>query len=250
MSSQSSNDKVQQPSTETAISESLSLLVINLNRFNTAFAENTIRLGEAIDKLNAPTEAEKAMRQAFTLPAAADIRRVANTQIETLEQMQELMNRYRSELSRTASLTDAQLGSAMTSLRESASSNIESLNAMFVAQSEEFKRILNDEKEAFEKMNHDIALKMSDRLREMPRLAEQLDTLAAIPERLERLIETVEASSAQAMVNVNRSIRQALNDAVAACNKSGNAPSWTSRLTAAASVVSAICLIIILFTLL
>ena len=198
---------------ESATAEALSLLVINLNRFNTAFAENTRRLDQAIDKLSVQMEDGQRVSNTLTLPSEAEIKRVASAQIDTLQKMQQLMDGYMSEMTRTASVSDAALRSALTNLKEATSENINRLNALFVEQSDQFKRVLNDERESFESINAEITSCFNERLERIPQLAERLQQLAGIPERLDLLIEKIIESQTVAMVNVNRTVRQALADA-------------------------------------
>lgn len=240
----SSTGNRRQP-TDSSLADSLSLLVININRFNTAFAENTRRLDEVIDKLNTPTEAEKAMRQAFTLPSAMEIRQVAEQQHQTLSSMQALMQQYMDEMTRTASVTDAGMRSALSTLKESTTANIDDLNALFISQSEQFKKTLREEKESFEKFNDELSRLLGKRLEEMPVLAERLNTLADIPARLDKLIESVEQSQVQSMVNINRSIRQAMTDAVNLVPRHDCQTKKRPSLTSILLTISTICLIII-----
>jgi hypothetical protein len=84
------------------------------------------------------------------------------------------------------------------------------LNAQFVTQSETFKSILNDEKEAFEKFASEIKNQFSEQMTAMPKLASQLEMIAAIPAGLEKLIERIEKSNATLANEINTSVKHTL----------------------------------------
>ena len=227
-----------------ATAEALSLLVINLNRFNAAFAENTRRLDVAIDKLNGQSGGGGAAAGAPLLPAEADVRRIAAAQIETLQKMQELMDYYMAEMGRTASVTDAALRTSLSSIKEAAADNMEQLNRMFVDQSEQFKRILTEERDCFEQFNGDILNRFNKQIEQLPQLAERLQELADVPARLDKLIERVSQWQTESMINANRSIRQALNDQKETA-PAVNLKSGRSFLNTILLIISTLCLVVI-----
>ena len=62
-------------------------------------------------------------------------------------------------------------------------------------QAEEFKRILHEEKDSFEKINEEIGNKFNNQISQLPMLESKLSEISLIPEKIDSLIERIEKSN-------------------------------------------------------
>ncbi|MCH5347600.1 MAG: hypothetical protein J1E63_10840 [Muribaculaceae bacterium] len=230
------------PVTTDSTADAISMLVINLNRFNASFAENSRRLGDSIDRLG-----QSGAGPASPALSEAEFAKMAELQAVTLQKINTLVDTYLNELTRAAAVTDATMRDALARLKDSTAANVDNLSHLLVEQSDRFKRVLDEERRSFEAINDQIAARFNQSLDRMPHLAEQLQQLADIPARLDTLIQAVTESQTAAMVNVNRSIRQALTDATTAAKPAPARPSILSIISTVALVIAAVCLVIIAF---
>jgi predicted nuclease with TOPRIM domain len=79
-----------------------------------------------------------------------------------------------------------------------------------VQQAEDFKRILTEEKESFEKVNHDLQAQFSSQLKEIPMLEQKLADVAEIPHKIDDMIARLEQSNSQLYSNFLFSTRETL----------------------------------------
>lgn len=82
--------------------------------------------------------------------------------LHVLEEIQQYFMRHKAEIAKDSADADVALRGALQTLKESASSNINELNSIFVQQTEEFKKIIREEKEAFENFCHEISGQLRD----------------------------------------------------------------------------------------
>ena len=82
--------------------------------------------------------------------------------LHVLEEIQQYFMRHKAEIAKDSADADVALRGALQTLKESASSNINELNSIFVQQAEEFKKIIREEKEAFEVFCHEIGGQLMD----------------------------------------------------------------------------------------
>ncbi|MCM1078078.1 MAG: hypothetical protein NC116_10130 [Clostridium sp.] len=126
--------------------------------------------------------------------------------VHVLEEIRDFFNRHKSEIAETTADADRELKMALTNIRDSTYSNVNSLHQSFVEQSETFKQILKEEKEEFEKFTDDLKVQFSEQMRQMPQTAKQLDEIAKIPSRLNTLIEKMEKSNSNLAEEVSRAL--------------------------------------------
>lgn len=79
-----------------------------------------------------------------------------SNRLHVLEEIQQFFMRHKAEIAKDTADADVALKEALSVMRDSTVANVEELNKHFVTQSETFKRILQEEKEAFEELNNDI----------------------------------------------------------------------------------------------
>ncbi len=141
--------------------------------------------------------------------------------LHILEEIRDFFNRHKAEIAKTAADADRTLQESLDNIKESTSSNVDELHARFVEQSEQFKTILQQEKESFEKLNNQIKAQFSAQLDKMPQLAKQLEEITAIPVRLDKLIEKIEKSNARLAADIASSLKQTLQTAKVTAQLSG-----------------------------
>jgi predicted nuclease with TOPRIM domain len=79
-----------------------------------------------------------------------------------------------------------------------------------VQQAEDFKRILKEEKESFERVNQDLQAQFSSQLKEIPMLEKKLADVAEIPQKIDEMIARLEQSNSQLYSNFLLSTRETL----------------------------------------
>lgn len=130
--------------------------------------------------------------------------------LHVLEEIQQYFSRHKAEIAKDAADSDVALRDALRSLRESSESNSKELNSIFVQQAEDFKRILKEERESFERVNEDLQTQFSSQLKEIPMLEQKLADVAEIPQKIDEMIARLEHSNSQLYSNFAFSSRENL----------------------------------------
>lgn len=133
-----------------------------------------------------------------------------SNRLHVLEEIQQFFTRHKAEIAKDTADADVALKEALTEMKNSTAANVSELNRQFISQSEEFKVLLKDEKESFEKLNEDIKLQFKERIEEMPILVDNINAISQIPERLDKLVEKVEQSNISLADKVSSTLNQAL----------------------------------------
>ena len=120
---------------------------------------------------------------------------VEANRLHVLEEIQQFFTRHKEEIVKDSADIDVALSQALNQLRESTGNNISELNKIFVQQAEEFKRILHEEKDSFEKINEEIGNKFNSHISQLPMLESKLSEISLIPEKIDSLIERIEKSN-------------------------------------------------------
>ena len=115
--------------------------------------------------------------------------------LHVLEEIQQYFMRHKAEIAKDSADVDVALRNALRTLKETASQNTGELNSTLVQQAEEFKRIIADEKDSFERLNSELRAQFSAELTQIPMLQKQLSEIAGIPAKLDKLIERMERSN-------------------------------------------------------
>lgn len=115
--------------------------------------------------------------------------------LHVLEEIQQYFMRHKAEIAKDSADVDVALRNALRTLKETASQNTGELNSTLVQQAEEFKRIIADEKDSFERLNSELRAQFSVELTQIPMLQKQLSEIAGIPAKLDKLIERMERSN-------------------------------------------------------
>jgi len=141
--------------------------------------------------------------------------------LHVLEEIQQFFMRHKEEIAKDSADADMALRDALRSMKESTNSNVNELNTVLVKQAEDFKQILKDEKESFEKINQELQLQFSNQLREMPMLEQRLADVAGIPQKIDDMIARLEESNSKLYSNFLFSTRETLLQ-FAKANKENN----------------------------
>lgn len=231
-------------------SDALNRLVKNLNKFNNTFAENTSSLRGALREVNESYRIQgdviKAVHDMDVMKMAkANVRvleelkectdkleqfnecihgytdaiHTFTTQFEqeanrlhVLEEIQQFFMRHKAEIAKDSADVDVALRNALRTLKETASSNTSELNSTLVQQAEEFKRIIADERESFERLNTELRVQFGAELNQIPMLQKQLVEIAGIPGKLDKLIDRVERSNSSLASQVSGTMTQTVKE--------------------------------------
>ena len=132
-----------------------------------------------------------------------------------LKEIQQYFMRHKAEISKDAGDVDMALRDALTELKDGARENVNSLNRALVQQAEDFKQILSEEKDSFEKMSGEMAADFSNRLQQVPAWESKLSEISSIPEKIDLLISKMEESNAKLASNVSSTMQQTASEIAA-----------------------------------
>lgn len=133
-----------------------------------------------------------------------------SNRLHVLEEIQQFFMRHKEEIAKDSADADVALREALRSMKESTNSNINELNTVLVQQAEDFKQILKDERDSFEQINKELQVQFAGQLEEMPMLEQRLADVAEIPQKIDEMIERLEASNSQLYSNFILSTRETL----------------------------------------
>lgn len=126
--------------------------------------------------------------------------------LHVLEEIQQFFMRHKEEIAKDSADADIALREALRSMKESTNSNLNELNTFLVKQAEDFKQILNDERDSFEKISNEISAKFNSQLSSFPMLVEKLTEISQIPEKINQLIERLEKSNSMLYSSITMSM--------------------------------------------
>lgn len=131
--------------------------------------------------------------------------------IYVLEEIRDFFARHKGELAHTMAEADDTLKTALKNITESTSESVGEFHTQFVEQSNAFKEIIKQERDAFQQYAKEIAAQFGSQLDKMPKLAKQLEEIADIPVRLDKLIEKIEKSNTRLADQVAAAVKQSLS---------------------------------------
>lgn len=123
--------------------------------------------------------------------------------LHVLEEIQQFFMRHKAEIAKDSADVDVALRSALRALKETAITSTNELNSTLVQQAEEFKKIIKDERESFEKLNGELRIQFGTQLSQIPMLEKQLAEIAGIPSKLDKLIDRIDRSNSNLVLHVN-----------------------------------------------
>ena len=132
--------------------------------------------------------------------------------LHVLEEIQQFFMRHKAEIAKDSADVDVALRNALRTLKETASSNTNELNSTLVQQAEEFKRIIADERESFERLNTELRVQFGAELNQIPMLQKQLVEIAGIPGKLDKLIDRMERSNSSLASQVSSTMTQTVKE--------------------------------------
>lgn len=143
--------------------------------------------------------------------------------LHVLEEIQQYFMRHKAEIAKDSADVDVALRQALKTINESASTSAGELSKTLIEQSEQFKRIANDEKETFEQISNDIKAQFSTQLNQIPMLEKKLGEISEIPAKLDKLISRIESSNSSLSSSVSLTMRNTAKEISShAYNNGGN----------------------------
>ena len=144
--------------------------------------------------------------------------------LHVLEEIQQYFMRHKAEIAKDSADVDVALRNALRTLKETASQNTGELNSTLVQQAEEFKRIIADEKDSFERLNRELRTQFSAELTQIPMLQKQLAEIAGIPAKLDKLIERMERSNSTLASQVSGTMTRTAKELTTVSSKGESSP--------------------------
>lgn len=142
-----------------------------------------------------------------------------SNRLHVLEEIQQFFTRHKAEIAKDTADADVALKDALTEMKNSTAANVSELNRQFISQSEEFKTLLKDEKESFEKLNEEIKLQFKEKIEEMPVLVDNIKVISQIPERLDSLVIKIEQSNMTLADKVSSTLNQVVQSLTKTMNR-------------------------------
>ena len=150
--------------------------------------------------------------------------------LHVLEEIQQYFMRHKAEIAKDSADVDVALRNALRTLKETASQNTGELNSTLVQQAEEFKRIIADEKDSFERLNSELRAQFSAELTQIPMLQKQLSEIAGIPAKLDKLIERMERSNSTLASQVSGTMTRTAKELTTGSSKEESSPYAVSQM--------------------
>lgn len=144
--------------------------------------------------------------------------------LHVLEEIQQFFMRHKAEIAKDSADVDVALRNALRTLKETASSNTSELNSTLVQQAEEFKRIIADERESFERLNGELRAQFGTELNQIPMLQKQLAEIAGIPGKLDKLIDRMERSNSLLASQVSGTMTRTAKELTSVSSKGESSP--------------------------
>lgn len=135
-----------------------------------------------------------------------------SNRLHVLEEIQQYFMRHKAEIAKDSADVDIALKNALRALKDSASSNTNELHSTLVGQAEEFKRIIQEEKDSFERINDEIRSQFNTQLNHVPMLEQKLMEIANIPAKLDKLIERIERSNSTLASQVSNTMKRTASE--------------------------------------
>ena len=126
--------------------------------------------------------------------------------LHILEEIRDFFRSHKSAIAKTTADADKTLQESLSTIKESTTENVNELRKQFVTQSEHFKGILGEEKEAFERFMTQMNAQFSAQMSRMPQLVKQLEEISSIPVRLDKLIDKIESSNSRLASEISRTL--------------------------------------------
>lgn len=128
--------------------------------------------------------------------------------IHVLEEIRDYFRRHKGVIAQTMSDADDAFKTAIKTISESTTESVGEFHTQFVEQSEQFKQIIQQERDAFQQYAKELAAQFGSQLDKMPKLAKQLEEIADIPVRLDKLIDKIEKSNTRLADQVAAAVKQ------------------------------------------
>lgn len=144
--------------------------------------------------------------------------------LHVLEEIQQFFVRHKAEIAKDSADVDVALRNALRTLKETASTNTSELNSTLVQQAEEFKRIIADERESFERFNGELRAQFGAELNQIPMLQKQLAEIAGIPGKLDRLIDRMERSNSSLASQISGTMTRTAKELTSVSSKGESSP--------------------------
>ena len=130
--------------------------------------------------------------------------------VHVLEEIRDYFGRHKGEIAKTTADADNAIRQSLDVIKESTAANMDEMHVRFMEQCEAFKDILKEEQEAFKKFQLELQITFSERMAQMPSIAERLEKIADIPVCLDKLMERIDKSNVHLAADISQSVRRAL----------------------------------------
>lgn len=217
-------------------------LVRNLNKFNNTFSQNVEVLSGTFNKVN---ESYKTQADIIQKVHDMDVAKMANANINVLKELRgctdkleqfneyldkldkfnlqfseqaetqqifrdisQFFNQHKAAISQQVADSNNALNVAIQTLSDSSQKSVTELKTRLLEQSENFKTILQEEKEAFARFGEDIQAKFNEQMEQLPTIAKKMEEVSEIPGKLDQLLTKMEESQNIVLERINTSNTQ------------------------------------------
>lgn len=254
-------------------SSAMNNLVKNLNRFNSTFASNTSELRNALNDVNQSYSIQadivKAVQEMDVMKMArANVNVLKELQdctdkleqfneyldrikgytdsiqkfneqfneeaerLHVMEEIRDFFERNKAEIAKTVADEDNTLREALGALKETSSKVSDELQISLTSQSDKFIEL-----------NKQMCDEYTDRLKQLPKLENQLEEIAKIPKLLQNLLQHIERSNDSLVDKINKTLRtfsRTENEYSASNIKVNVLPLWMKLLISLCTIITTI----------
>lgn len=129
-------------------------------------------------------------------------------ELEVLIEIRDFFRRHKQEIAKELGESDGALRDALKDIKDTSYESITELKRLIVEQSESFKNIINEERDTFTEASNTMKEQFDKQVRAYPSIAEKLERMSEVPEKLDMLVDKMEKYNWQLVENVNNMIRR------------------------------------------
>ncbi len=130
------------------------------------------------------------------------------SRLHILEEIRDFFVRHKGEIAKTTADAGNALEVALKSIKDSTSTNVSEVQAVFVKQCETLKDVIKKEREEFEKLAKEVRTQFSAQMANMPQVAKQMDMISQIPHELSDVVKKINTSNSDLLANIDKYIKQ------------------------------------------
>lgn len=162
-----------------------------------------------------------------------------------LQEIRDFFNKYKGSIANVTTDADKAFSDSLRVLKESTQKEVNDVSNTFVDLSENFKKVIKDEQDTFQKFSADLRSQFDTQMKHLPQINKQLEQVAAIPQHIDKMLEKVEKANAKYADSLRKSVEEAIKAkssgelVVSGAKSGGGMPTWMKIVAFCALIIIA-----------